>query len=377
MPFLLTYEGNFDKNNVPLSYRWKTPEINIRMLDRLLPGGRQATKAELHDVSDTVLHRSHLVPLTCPFEASEGQIGRLAVNIFVWIHKMHPGSEQESVIVLLADGDADHEMALGTGRFVYGELQDGHFQYLWESPLLEASMSGSAFVDLLSNGNLQIILTSNVGMGNHTAFYAFDLNGREISRDVVNCEAFGNLTTQSAVACPIMTDTEIEIEDGDTAGGPKALVTVDESDKKIRYVFNGAQYEQFPRRKAAKPPSVPRATALDNAGVRLMQQKNYEAAIAKFEEAAQLNASDPALANNAGFAYYKLGRNEDSLYWYKKAIEIDPSRAVAYLNLGDAYAKLDRNAEARQAYTKYLELAPDSKSAPDVKKKLAALPPAP
>jgi predicted RNA polymerase sigma factor len=39
--------------------------------------------------------------------------------------------------------------------------------------------------------------------------------------------------------------------------------------------------------------------------------------------------------------------------------------------------KLNRNAEARQAYQKYLELAPNSKVAPDVKKKPDALPPTP
>src|SRR5258708_16067631 len=38
---------------------------------------------------------------------------------------------------------------------------------------------------------------------------------------------------------------------------------------------------------------------------------------------------DPLFANNAEFAYYKLGRNQDSLYWFNKAIEIDPNRAVA------------------------------------------------
>jgi len=58
-----------------------------------------------------------------------------------------------------------------------------------------------------------------------------------------------------------------------------------------------------------------------------------------------------------------------------KAIEIDPNRAVAYLNLGDAYAKLNNIAEAWRAYEKYLELAPDTKSAPEVKKKLDALTP--
>ena len=88
-------------------------------------------------------------------------------------------------------------------------------------------------------------------------------------------------------------------------------------------------------------------------------------------------AATALFSNNAGFAYYKAGHYEDSVAWIQKAIEADPGRAVAYLNLGDALVKLDRKAEARRAYTKYLELAPNSKSAPEVKRKLEALRPFP
>ena len=79
---------------------------------------------------------------------------------------------------------------------------------------------------------------------------------------------------------------------------------------------------------------------------------------------------------------------------------VDPKRAIAYLNRGDAFVALHYSAkgrqdakdffknycmessnwciaEARKDYEKYLELAPDSKAAPDVKKKLAALPSSP
>jgi len=108
-----------------------------------------------------------------------------------------------------------------------------------------------------------------------------------------------------------------------------------------------------------------------------MKEKNYEAAAAKFAEAAYLNPKSAEYSNNAGFALYQTRKYEASVDWLKKAVGIDPKRAVAYVNLGDAYAKLKRNAEARQAYKEYLELAPDSKSAPDVKKKLEALPASP
>jgi tetratricopeptide (TPR) repeat protein len=83
------------------------------------------------------------------------------------------------------------------------------------------------------------------------------------------------------------------------------------------------------------------------------------------------------MANNAGFALYKLGKYEDAVQWFQKAIGIDANRAVAYLNLGDAYAMLQRKQEARQAFEKYLELAPNGRSAASVKEKLRALEPTP
>jgi tetratricopeptide (TPR) repeat protein len=110
-------------------------------------------------------------------------------------------------------------------------------------------------------------------------------------------------------------------------------------------------------------------------GLKLMQQHNPESALRSFVEAARLDPSSAEFTNNAGFAYYQMGKYEESVLWLQKTVSSDPKRAVAYLNLGDAYAKLKRNAKARQAYTKYLELAPDSKSAPKVKKKLDALSP--
>lgn len=368
---LLTSDARFDSSNTPFNYLWKTPAISIRVIPRVTSGSRPPTDAELKDFSEVLLKRAHMPPLTCPFKPSDGEIARLAVNVFIEIHKMHPGSDQESVVALLSDSDADHETVLGAGRLVYGELEGGRLQVRWESPLLEAAMAQLGFVDLLGAGNLQIMLTSVFGMGNHTAFYAFDLDGHEISRQNATCEAFSDLAAQSFIACPISTESDIKITG--PGNGPKELLTTTESGKKVRYVLKSAHFEEVGVARSPKPPSVPRANALNAEGMKLMQQGHYETAAAKFEEAAQANEKDSLFADNAGFAYYKLERYQDSLYWFNKAIEIDPNRAVAYLNLADACAKLSRNAEARDAYKKYLELAPDSKAAADVKKKLDAL----
>jgi tetratricopeptide (TPR) repeat protein len=113
------------------------------------------------------------------------------------------------------------------------------------------------------------------------------------------------------------------------------------------------------------------------------------AAAAKFEQALAIQFNQEGdrsprtvlfmavLANNAGFAYYKMGNYEQSFVSLRQALKYDPKRAVAYLNLGDTLVKLKRNSEARQAFTKYLELAPNSKSASDIRAKLAALPASP
>lgn len=371
---LLVQENSFDKSSGPFQYLWKTPVIDIRVVPRVTSDSRPPTQDELHEIVGAILKQSHLVPLTCPFK-SNGQFGRLAFSVAIEIHKMRPGLPQESVIAVLADSDPDQKTVLGAGRIVFGILENHHFEFRWESPLLEASMFQSGFVDLLRDGNLQIVLTSNIGMGNHTAFYAFDLNGRELSRQPNNCEAFSDLAKHAASACPILTETSVQIED--TAAGPKELLATDEAGKKVRYHFVGTRYEESPSSRSLRPPSIPRATALNKQGMELMQQGEYQSALAKFEEAAQLNPSDPLFANNAGFAYYKLGKVEESLYWLKKAVQMDPTRAVAYLNLGDAFAKLQRNTEAREAYQKYLDLAPSSKAAPEVRKRLDALPSSP
>jgi peptidoglycan/xylan/chitin deacetylase (PgdA/CDA1 family)/tetratricopeptide (TPR) repeat protein len=118
-----------------------------------------------------------------------------------------------------------------------------------------------------------------------------------------------------------------------------------------------------------------RAAALNDEGMRLFREKKYADAANKFTEAAGLNPASALYPNNAGFALFKQGNYDESAKWYQQAISVDPSRAVAYVNLGDAYAKLGHNAQAKQAYEKYLQLAPNSKSAPEVQKKIEALGP--
>lgn len=124
---------------------------------------------------------------------------------------------------------------------------------------------------------------------------------------------------------------------------------------------------------------IQNAAQLNEDGMVLMKKRKYKDAREVFIKAADLDPSNALYPNNAGFAYYKEGEYDSSIEWFDKAIQIDPKRAIAYLNRGDAIARLDRYASgsmARKDYEKFLELAPDSKAAPEIRKKLDALPPA-
>src|SRR5215472_3627259 len=151
--------------------------------------------------------------------------------------------------------------------------------------------------------------------------------------------------------------------------------------RRIRSCKNSSQ----PHRRSCASPTPPSLRALRrrpsrrwlsiDLGMRLYKEKRYPEALAKFIEGATADPANAQLSNNAGFVLYKTQKYSDSLVWFQKAIASDPNRAVAYLNLADACAKLRRTADARQNYQKFLDLAPNSKSAPEVKAKMAALAP--
>jgi len=382
----LTSIDSFTPSGAGLYYHWKTPAIDIRALPLTLPGSRKPAEAELRQISDAILERSHLVPLSYPFADDSNGIGKLAVTIKIDIHKMHTGSERESAVALVVDTDAEHEFILGTGRIVYGDLEETGFKYLWETPLLYSSDGRWDYVDLLRNGNLQVSMLSSWGdHRQYDLFYAFDLDGSEITRQTDTCDVMDILSLdrqRKTTVCPIFAK---ELDVVAAGKGPKEIRVVDDSAnhveptkavQRLLYAYRNGRYQvvdSAPVKGSASLSTV----VINEQGVELMKEGKYEEASDKFYEA-YLRNDDAGTAsclytNNLGFAYYKMGKYEDAVNYLKEAVECDSGRAVAYLNLGDAYAKLNRNVEARQAYAKYLELAPDSKSAPAVKKKLEDL----
>jgi tetratricopeptide (TPR) repeat protein len=132
------------------------------------------------------------------------------------------------------------------------------------------------------------------------------------------------------------------------------------------YVSPSDRAEADARRKAA---------AYNARGIALMRQKKYDDAANEFAGADLTEPNNPEYLNNLGYSHYKNEDFELAIRYFGEALEFDPRRAIAYANRGDAFARLQRYAEARQDYAKFLEFAPDSKLAPEVRKKLEVLPP--
>jgi hypothetical protein len=215
----------------------------------------------------------------------------------------------------------------------------------------------------------------------------FDKEGHEITRQEKCAVQPIYPFDQTDGVCAIAGE---EIHMGDAAmlpqgkRGPVEIAVqgwVPDGKDRVFKLVNGA-YVPFEKNTGGQSPltMVQNAAELNEDGMALMRKGKYKDAREVFIKAADLDPSNAEYPNNAGFAYYKEGELDFSLEWFDKAIEIDPKRAIAYLNRGDALAKLNRDATgsmARKDYKKFLELAPNSKAAPDIRKKLDALPSAP
>lgn len=280
----------------------------------------------------------------------------------------------------------------GGNRIIVAQTDGGTMHLQWMSPLLNPMHQDLFFRDVNADGVGEIWSFSAFPAGNDTGevLSIFDLAGRELTRDADGCGlAFqASFFTGAAPvsACPIagsqfLHDVE---EDGSVSLVVDRGIHGWEPEADHVYKLIGGKYVWV---------NQPTAGELHSKGLEAFRKKQYGVAASKFEEAATRDPGTAQYANDAGFAYYKMGIEiqtaqpdapsvynvnfEKAVTLLQKAIEIDPKRAVAYLNLGDTYAKLNRIREARQAYTKYLGLVPDSKSADDVKKKLDALAPSP
>ena len=92
-----------------------------------------------------------------------------------------------------------------------------------------------------------------------------------------------------------------------------------------------------------------------NRGSMYSNQKEYEKALADFNEAIVLMPENSDVYNNRGLVYDSLGMCDKALSDYNYAINIEPS-AIIYFNRASIYYECEKHIEAKQDYLQYLEL---------------------
>lgn len=105
------------------------------------------------------------------------------------------------------------------------------------------------------------------------------------------------------------------------------------------------------------------ALAYYNCGVVYNILHQYEEAIASCSKAIALDSSHVSAYTTRGIAYKNLGQMEEAIGDYTSAVELNPTDASAYNNRGNAYFALGQHEMAVEDYTRAIEYNPSFKRA--------------
>ncbi|KAJ3110056.1 hypothetical protein HDU96_006946 [Phlyctochytrium bullatum] len=169
------------------------------------------------------------------------------------------------------------------------------------------------------------------------------------------------LTGEVAIQC-IGEAFGIDISDADQQ---KALSIKPATLTSIFDVFLQTQKKVTEKKEEAKR----QAEALKTAGNKLMAERKYTEAIAKYSEAIELDPSNAVYYANRAAAYSQNGDHSSAVEDAKLAVEADPDYSKAYSRMGHAYFCLGQFKEAVDAYERGLRLDPENAS---MKQSLAA-----
>ena len=93
---------------------------------------------------------------------------------------------------------------------------------------------------------------------------------------------------------------------------------------------------------------------------RYAQEKQYDRAVAAYQQALRLNPGLAAAHHGLGTMYHNMGRVADALEPLKTAVRLDPANGIAHLNLGITLAALRRADDALVELEEAKRLGPQS-----------------
>jgi len=94
------------------------------------------------------------------------------------------------------------------------------------------------------------------------------------------------------------------------------------------------------------------------AGTTAANKSDYDAAIAVWTKAIEIDSKDVNAYCNRGNAWYDKGDYDKAIADWTKVIKIDSKHAIAYYNRGNAWASKGNHSKAIADYTKAIEIEP-------------------
>jgi hypothetical protein len=213
--WMFVYPSAWHTRGVPSAQAPATPsgtdlKVDVRVADWKFDGQREIGSEELNGIAARV--RSAARPpivVDAPLALEDGKpTGTIALQIFVDVFKTR-ASDNESVVAM-------YGQARGLARLVYGELRNGTYVPLWDSPLFNAALVDFSYHDFDDDGVPEIVLRGRLARDGWL-FTAFSLRGVEITRQPV-CEPWyhymgtGRSYAGGGFVCPITGHRDGELE---------------------------------------------------------------------------------------------------------------------------------------------------------------------
>jgi hypothetical protein len=217
---------------------WKQLRVTQTIKEWGKGGSRSLTHAEQQQIAVAILE--HARPPIAYTPRGRDSSGRIAdtIDLLLYLdaHTFGPPSAKRKESVVAVWG-----VDFGPRRVIYGEIEDGVYRPLWDSPHVPGAWLMMGYRDVDGDGTEEIILQSRYGgAGRDLLLVIFDSKGREITRQDDDCEKW--LTEKRPdVTCPIGGQLEGLVEYEERKDG-KTDILVYQLDQEVRYRLVGGHY---------------------------------------------------------------------------------------------------------------------------------------
>src|SRR5271168_4531903 len=168
-------------------------DFDIRQGER--SDDRQMSEQELQKTSSKILGKARGVEVLWDIQ-DQPCFGQIGVQLDIDARRLRK-DQPESIISFLRVSDCSEDLDRPPGyisdvtRLIYGEIKNGEYEMLWDSPLLFAPPSWISYRDLDGDGTAEIVILpakldydfpeDSAQFGYAVGAVAFDVSGKEIT----------------------------------------------------------------------------------------------------------------------------------------------------------------------------------------------------